>query len=245
MAKFQVIYYITLVCPTLEASLQKIEEYIAHGAKALQIDMPSREPTLETPFVAEMMAEALKKYHGYDHFMAALMDVRKRHPDVEIHLVLYPDVIESIGIQRFVEFFKAGDFSSLMLVSADAPLRDALCAAGIPLLSYMSKDMPQQEVMEAAQLPATDVLALNYRQHVQSARTEYPSYADKIRYLREQGIRTRLFAVEGIATPEMMREVCDAGTDGALVGNVLMRLWDNEDKLWELFKQFQKVAQVD
>ena len=99
--------------------------------------------------------------------------------------------------------------------------------------------------MEAAQLPSTDVIALNYRQHVQSARTEYPSYADKIRYLREQGIRTRLFAVEGIATPEMMREVCDAGTDGALVGNVLMRLWDNEDKLWELFKQFQKVAQVD
>lgn len=242
--EFHPIYYITLVCPSLEESLKKIREYIQHGASALQIDMPSRAPTYETPFVKEMMAKALAEYDGYDRFMEELSTVRREHPEVEIHLVLYPDVIESIGFERFVRFFQEAGFASLMLVSTDETLRGALRDAGITLLSSMSKDMTDEEIEKAVHAPAEDVIALNYRLHSQSARTEYPAFGDKIRFLRERGVRAKLFAVEGITTREMMQEVRDAGAQGALVGNVLMRLWNEQDKLWALFQQFQEVAQA-
>ncbi len=241
--QFHPIYYITLVCPSLEESLNKVREYIQNGATALQMDMPSRKPVYETPFVAAMMAKALAQYHGYDRFMDELRMVRKENPGVEIHLVLYPDVIESIGFDRFVRFFLEAGFSSLMLVSTDETLRATLRDAGITLLSSMSKDMTQEEIAKAVLASPDDVVALNYRLHTQSVRTEYPTFRDKIRFLRERGVRARLFAVEGIATREMMQEVRDAGADGALVGNVLMRLWDEQDKLWDLFRQFQEVAQ--
>lgn len=240
--RFHPIYYITLVCPSLETSLGKIREYIQNGATALQIDMPSRNPVYETPFVAEMMAKALAEYANYDRFMDELRAVRKAYPHVEIHLVLYPDVIESIGFNRFVSYFLEAGFSSLMLVSTDEALRSALRDAGITLLSSISKDMTEAELAMATSASAEDVIALNYRLHTQSARTQYPTFADKIRFLRERGVCARVFAVEGIATKEMMLEVRDAGADGALVGNVLMRLWNEPDKLWDLFRQFQEVA---
>lgn len=239
---FQPIYYITLVCPSLEDSLEKIREYIQHGAKALQIDMPSRNPVYETPFVREMMEKALKEYSGYTRFMQELRTVCKEYPDVEMHLVLYPDVIESIGLERFAEYFLEAGYSSLMLVSTDQNLRARLRQAGITLLSSVSVDMTEEEVARAAQAQAEEVITLCYRLHATSARIEYPTYADKLRFLRQRGVRARLFAVEGIATKEMMQEVRDAGADGALVGNVLMRLWDKPDKLWNLFDQFQSLA---
>ncbi len=239
---FKVIYYITLVCPSLEASVEKIQEYIQHGAKALQIDMPSRDPIYETPFVKEMMARALEEYHGYDKFMDTLSAVRSENKDVDIHLVLYPDVIENIGFERFVRYFLDTGFSSLMLVSNDIELRASLREAGIRLLSSVSKDMTDHEVSMAVKAQKNDVIALNYKLHSQSSRKDCPTYADKIHFLRNKGVRAKIYAVEGIATKEMMQEVCDAGADGALVGNVLMRLWNEQDKLWALFRQFQSVG---
>lgn len=238
---FYPIYYITLVCPSLDASLEKIREYIQHGAKALQIDMPSQNPVYETPFVREMMEKALKDYNGYTRFMQELRAVCKEYPDVEMHLVLYPDVIESIGLERFAEYFLEAGYSSLMLVSTDQNLRARVRQAGITLLSSVSVDLTEEEVAWAAQAQSEEVITLCYRLHTESVRTEYPTYADKLRFLRQHGVRAKLFAVEGIASKEMMKEVRNAGADGALVGNVLMRLWDEPDKLWDLFDQFQSL----
>lgn len=239
--KFRIIYYITLVCPTLETSLQKVEEYIEHGATALQIDMPSREPIYETPFVAEMMRKALEEYNGYDRFLDAFCEIRKKHPSLELHLVVYPDVVESVGLERFTEFYHEVGFSSLMLVSTDAALRKRLLEAGMTLFTTFSKRFSDEEIGVAATLPQNGVTAVNYRKHAECERTEIPRFADKIHYLRDRGVRANIFAVEGIGTPEMMCEVRDAGTDGALVGNVLMRLWNEPDKLWKLFEDFQSV----
>ena len=99
---FYPIYYITLVCPDLATSKQKIEEYIAHGARALQIDMPSKDPVFETPFVRENMKRALQIYEGYDTYLDFFRRIREKYPYLELHLVAYPDVVERIGKDKYV-----------------------------------------------------------------------------------------------------------------------------------------------
>ena len=41
---FSVIYYVCIACPTVERTLEMVDRYVAHGAKAFQIDMPSKDP---------------------------------------------------------------------------------------------------------------------------------------------------------------------------------------------------------
>lgn len=44
MGKFHLVYYISMGTPSIEASLQMAETYLAHGVSALQFDLPSRNP---------------------------------------------------------------------------------------------------------------------------------------------------------------------------------------------------------
>ena len=40
-----------------------------------------------------------------------------------------------------------------------------------------------------------------------------------------------------------MAERKNAGAQGAIVGNVLMRLWNDEEKLWKLLDEFQSYTE--
>lgn len=66
MGKFHLVYYISMGTPSIEASLQMAETYLAHGVSALQFDLPSRNPYRETLFIRKRMAKAWETYGGYE-----------------------------------------------------------------------------------------------------------------------------------------------------------------------------------
>ena len=236
---FYPIYYITLVCPDLATSKQKIEEYIAHGARALQIDMPSKDPVFETPFVRENMKRALQIYEGYDTYLDFFRRIREKYPYLELHLVAYPDVVERIGREKFVSFCKEINITSFMPVSSDQEYRCSFKKDGLVVIENMDVNLPDAEVEYAAGLKENEVITLNYRRHRECTRQDCAGFRDKINYLRRQGVTAKVYAVEGIVNAGMMKEVKEAGAERAFVGNVLMKLWDDEKSLWELFDAFQ------
>lgn len=239
---FYPIYYITLVCPDLETSKRKIGEYIAHGAKAMQIDMPSKEPVFETPFVRENMKRALETYEGYDIYLDFFREIRRKYPSLELHLVAYPDVVESIGREKFVAFCRETEIASFMPVSSDKAYRCSFKRDGLVVIENMDVDLPDVEVDYAVCLKENEVIALNYKRHRECTRKGLDTFRDKVDFLRRRGVKAKIYGVEGIADAVMMREVKEAGAQRAFVGNVLMRLWDDEKSLWELFDAFQSLA---
>ena len=64
MGRFHLVYYISMGTPSIEASLQMAETYLAHGVSALQFDLPSRNPYRETLFIRKRMAKAWETYGG-------------------------------------------------------------------------------------------------------------------------------------------------------------------------------------
>lgn len=239
---FYPIYYITIVCPDLETSKRKVEEYIAHGAKALQIDMPSKDPLWETPFVKENMRRALEIYEGYDVYLDLFREIRRAYPDLELHLVAYPDVVEGIGREKFAAFCREIKIASFMPVSRDRAYRRSFKEEGLAVIENMDVDLPDREVEYALSLGEEDVIALNYKRHKECARKGLPTFKDKVDFLKNRGVRAKIYAVEGIMDAGMMREVKEAGAERTFVGNVLMRLWEEESSLWELFDAFQSLA---
>lgn len=239
---FYPIYYITIVCPDLETSKRKIEEYIARGARAIQIDLPSKNPVFETPFVRENMRRALEIYAGYDGYFSLFREVKRKYQTLELHLVAYPDVVESIGREKFVSLCQEIGIASFMPVSSDPEYRRSFKRDGLVVVENMDVALPDEEVDYAACLGEHEVIALNYKRHKECARAGLPTFKDKVNFLRDRGVKAKIYAVEGIADAGMMEEVKEAGVQRAFVGNVLMRLWDEEEKLWELFDAFQRLV---
>lgn len=112
MGKFHLVYYISMGTPSIEASLQMAETYLAHGVSALQFDLPSRNPYRETLFIRKRMAKAWETYGGYEPFLTALTEFRRKHPDFEMQMVSYEDVILTIGTARYIEFCKQNNIKT-------------------------------------------------------------------------------------------------------------------------------------
>ena len=115
---FSVIYYVCIACPTVERTLEMVDRYVAHGAKAFQIDMPSKDPFSETDFVKEMMKNTLSEGVGYDTYMDGIREIRRRHPELELHVVVYNDVVDAIGVEKFIAFGKEIGVRSFMIPGA-------------------------------------------------------------------------------------------------------------------------------
>ncbi len=77
MEQFHLVYYISMGEPCIAASLEKAGLYLAQGVRALQFDLPSRNPYRENPFIRERMARAWARYGGYEPFLQALTQFRK------------------------------------------------------------------------------------------------------------------------------------------------------------------------
>lgn len=241
--KFRPIYYISIACPTVEKSVSMIEKYIAHGATALQIDMPSKEPIYETEFVAKCMETALATYKGYSVYMDALKDIKEKYPSLELHLVVYPDVVERIGKSEFVAYCKNTGIASVMIAGGNKEVSDYLREEGLVVIGRMERMLDDMQLQQMSQEPTNKIYNFNYKKHREVCPHGCVTFAEKIAYARRAGVVCQIFAVEGIANEEMMREVKEAGADGALVGNVLMRLWDDEVALWDLFHTFESFSE--
>ena len=244
LSGFKVIYYMTIACPTVERTLEMVDKYVKNGVKSIQIDMPSTNPFAETDFVKKMMGDTLKDGLNYDKYMDAVREIRRRHPDVELHLMSYPDVVESIGLKRYADFAKEIGVVSLMLCGDMPQERAYFYERGLLCSGHVEFTMPEEQVARACD-PAQkySLVTMRNARVGQQPRPGLETWKARVRYMREERkCPYPLYAVGGILNPEMLLEAKEAGVVGAYLGNVLMWNWDNEEKLFAMIRGFEEVA---
>lgn len=240
---FQIIYYFSIACPTVEKTLEMVDKYVARGVNSIQIDMPSRDPFGESDFVKKRMADALRQDDNYSYYMDAIREIRKKHPDLQISVVVYPDVIEAIGLDRYVAFLKEIDAKNNM-IAGDMP--EAVAAFeqnGITLFGGISYNDPEEGIERYRGVGPEKLVCMRTKRKTDPLNRNYHSWKDRVKLLRDSGIQVTLYAVAEIESKEQLQERKDAGMQGAIIGNILMRLWDEEEKLWALLDEFQSVAE--
>lgn len=243
MGRYKVIYYITIACPTVEKTLEMIDKYVSHGVQSIQIDMPSANPYAETDFVKKMMGDALKNGVDYTKCMDGVRKIRRRYPDLELHLMSYPDVVESIGLEAYAGFAKEVGIVSMMLCGDMHQERTYFNECGIPSSGHVEYTLPEDQVIRACDpFNQFSLITMRNARVGQQPRDGMHSWDSRVRYMRQRGCPYELYAVGGILNAEMLREAKQAGTVGAYIGNVLMWHWDEEEKLFELIESFEKVA---
>lgn len=244
MEKFKIIYYMTIACPTVERTLEMVDKYVKKGVKSIQIDMPSSDPFAETDFVKKMMSGTLKDGPDYGKYMDAVREIRRRHPGLELHLMSYPDVVESIGLEKYADFAKEVGVVSLMLCGDMPQERAYFYGRGLPSSAHVEFTMPEEQIARACDPSQRFSLVTMRNARVgQVPRPGLETWEARVRYLKEErNCPYPLYVVGGILNPEMLREAKEAGVVGAYIGNVLMWEWDNEEKLFAMIDGFEKVA---
>lgn len=240
---FTPIYYVCIACPTIERTLEMIDQYVAHGATAFQIDMPSKDPFAETAFVKKMMADSLHGEPDYAAYMDGIREIRKRHPDIEIHIVVYNDVVDTIGLETFSAFCKAVGAASLMIPACSEENMKYLEGAGFKIFKSVIHEMSEEDIDRCVQEGPDGLIVLRNKKPGEVDRPGFETWEKKYAYLRERGVTGPIYSVFGISSKEELAAIKATGARGAIIGNVLMRLWDDEEKLWELFHAFQSLAE--
>ena len=239
---FRVIYYISLACPTVERSLEMIEKYIQAGANSFQIDMPSHDPYGETDFVKKSMHNALAEHGDYDFYMDTFRELRRRHPQLEISIVVYKDVIDEIGIEKFTDFCNEIGMYSVRLAGNDD--REAYTKYmrdhGLYTVEGVGYYMPEEHIQ--AVLGRNNIVTLRTKRKTEAPNRGMETWEQRVGYLRSRGVTAPIFAIADMKGAEDILRAKNGGANGTIVGNVLMQLWDDEDAFEKKLKEIQACA---
>lgn len=241
---FTTIYYICIACPTVERTLEMVDKYILNGAKAFQIDMPSKDPFSETEFVKAMMKGAVESDPDYDKYMDGIREIRRRYPKLELHIVVYNDVIDSIGLERFRDFCKEVGAESLMIPGSSSENLLFLEINGFRVFRSIIHEMPEVRIQLAEAVGENGIISLRNKKPGEVDKPGFETFEKKYDYVvNTRKVRSPIYSVFGISSPEELLRVKKTGARGAIIGNVLMKLWDNEEKCFELLRGFQALAE--
>jgi tryptophan synthase alpha chain len=243
---FKVMYYFTIACPTIEKTLEMIDKYVERGVDSIQLDMPSTDPFGETDFVKGMMKQAINSKYTYDDYMNAIRGVRDKHPDIDISIVVYPDVINAIGKERYIDFLEEINAKNNMIACGYvSEVMELMKQRGITYTYFISYSDPEYEIENLLDLNLSkeNIVRMRTKRRTDALNRRYDTWEKRVKLVRESGIKASLYAVAEIASKEDMLERKNAGMDGAIVGNSLMRLWDDENALMKLLDDFQSTVE--
>lgn len=239
--KFRPVYYMITGWPSMEKTREMVRRYVEHGVTALQFDMPAADPSREAQFIQDGMRHVRKLYgEKYDVFMDALREIRREFPALEIHLVVYADVVDSIGLERFGDF--CVEIGAYSVLAGDKAKMEYLNTRGISTAAFIGYDTSDKAIEAAKQNDRQIVFVSNANGRTQP-REGLVTWAERIGYIRAHGVKAPLFGVTGIKTPEELQKVKEAGADGAYIGSIMMQMWNDEPELWKLLDAFQATAE--
>ena len=130
----EIICYLSNGYPTIEASYNMAMEYADAGCKMMEVDFPSRNPYLESDYIAGRMEKALESCDDYEKYMDSIVAIKNKLPDVKILVLAYENTVEEIGTQEFIDFCLDND----AMCSSICRMR-RLIWQNSPMVSYIFK----------------------------------------------------------------------------------------------------------
>ena len=186
---FTPVYYVCIACPTIEKTQEMVKKYVQYGAKAFQIDMPSMDPFAETAFVKKMMKESLESGITYNDYMEGIREIRKQFPDLLIHIVVYDDVITSIGLEKFCDFIEEINATTIM-VPGISMIHYVYCKGrGIKVFGSITHQLEEENVLAWQYANDDDYVALRNKKPGEFTVPGKETWKQKYDYIRSRGVK--------------------------------------------------------
>lgn len=236
----ELICYLSNGYPTLEQSVQLAEYYVKGGCNIIEIDLPSHNPYLEGEYIANRMAEALKVCDDYDKYMQNILEMKRRLTDTRFILLSYENTVKEIGVEKFSSFCLDNNLKDIILVGLEnEEIKNKLIEKGLKISCYVQFQMDEDEIKSAK--ASNGFVYMQAKPAPEQINPKFPTLADCIQKLRDEGIKREIYCGVGVYTPEDFKMVKDSKGDGAFVGSTILKLYDNPTKLMETIAALKAV----
>lgn len=230
--------YIPFGYPNIEKSIEIVETYVAAGCKSLEISFPTYDPVDESEMITEYMRKALSNCNDYEKYMTGIQCVRDKHPNLEINLLMFVDIIDQIGLEKLCSFYTKNRIACIICPDIDTnkELKAYLVGNGIKFSSPVHYDFTEAEIKNCLNNDGF-VYVQAFPTKGQKVIEGYDTPDKIISYLKRVGVKQPIYAGVGIKTVEDVQLIKAAGADGFFVGGTPMRIME-DDSLQLAIKQF-------
>jgi len=235
----EIICYLSNGYPTLKESHQIALAYAKAGCRMIEVDFPSKDPYLESDYIAGRMKKALTACDDYERYMEEIIALKMALPEVKILVLVYENTIRELGTDNFIRFCIENDLKDILLVGLkDETMKVQMITAGLQVSCYIQFHMPAGEIESAKQ--SNGFVYLQAKPYEgQEVNTAYPTLKECIAHLRECGIDRPVYCGVGVHVPEDVRMVKEAGGNAAFVGSTILRLWDKIPEMQDKIQEFK------
>lgn len=212
--------------PDFETSLEIVRTYVDNGADALEIGFPFSDPIADGPTVQAADVRALNSGMNTSRGFEFIKRVRE-FTDIPIGLLAYYNLIYKMGID---DFYKAAKESGLNgILAADLPPEesgDAVKASrkyGVDQIFMAAQTTSNERLQNIADI-CTGFLYVVAVMGVTGARSKLAGSTVELVSRVKKHSELPLAVGFGISRPEHVRNVLDAGSEGAIVASALLNI---------------------
>ncbi len=221
--------YLTMGFPSLEGSVQAVDTLIDNGADIIEFGVPFSDPMADGPVIRKAGAAALAQGVNLVQILAAMKELRARHPDTPFVLFSYYNVMFRLGLGFFADLAKENGVDAVLAV--DVPMEDrqelldVLRPRGMTLVPLIAPTTDADRIRQIAEGLEDSFLYTITVKGVTGVRNALP--ADLDARLREVkgAVKMPVVAGFGVSTREQA-EAIGAVCDGFVIGSAIVRILD-------------------
>ncbi len=223
--KHSLVLYFPLGDSAFDSDLNWARRYYENGVDVLEMGLPYEDPALDGATVRASMERALARVTLEDCF-ASVKEIRKAFPDKVLQFMTYYGNIEKYGVERFAEICHECDVDAILTPDASleqhAQLDAVLGKYNIFNLRFSYYNITDEALADLKANAKGYIFQQAVDGGTGARETVDPKVAENIRYLKDAGIKTPVFAGFGLNRPDQVQEVCGMGADGVIVGSAVL-----------------------
>ncbi len=210
--------------PTPERSLEWIEALLPH-ADALELGLPFSDPIADGPVIQTASHQALTAGARLDSGLALVCQLRTRHPELPIGLLVYANLVYQPGLDPFYERVHAAGADSVLIPDVPSeeaqPFVDAARRQGIAPILIAPPNAPEAALARIAKLASGYIYVVSRSGVTGTEQQAGRPQARLFEKLRALGAPPGLVGF-GISSPEDVRAALAQGASGVIVGSSLI-----------------------
>ena len=222
--------FVMLGDPSADDAVEIISTLISAGADALELGIPFSDPVADGPTIQKAHLRALDGGATVDSCLEQIREIRRRHPDTPIGMLVYANVPYVRGLEKFyAELHDAGADAVLVPdapVREGAPFVEAATAVGIDPV-FIAPAQARPEVLEGVATHSRGYIYAISRDGVTG--TEHESrttgLSDVVANITSYGGAPVLLGF-GISTPQHVADAIAASASGAITGSAIAKIID-------------------
>ena len=219
--------FVMLGDPDVKTSFEIVKTLIENGADVLELGLPFSDPIADGKTIQAADQRALAKHFRTADAFRIIAKIRKLDNEIPIGLLVYSNLINSRGIDRF--YMEAGNAGVDGILAADVPIEeakpfmDAGRNSGVQQIFLVAPTTTPARMRKISKKAKGFIYAVSLL-GVTGARKKLSNDVSGLVRGAKKFTSLPVCVGFGISKPEHVRQVLDAGADGAIVGSAIVSI---------------------